>query len=53
MRIWNGRPYPLGAAFDGEGTNFALFTEVAERVDQRTIYSGGGKGVGAAKAWVR
>ncbi|MFE9768393.1 glycogen debranching protein GlgX [Streptomyces sp. NPDC005808] len=28
-----GRPYPLGAVFDGEGTNFALFTEVAERVD--------------------
>ncbi|MGW3667670.1 glycogen debranching protein GlgX [Streptomyces sp. NPDC005141] len=33
MRTWNGRPYPLGATYDGEGTNFALFTEVAERVD--------------------
>ncbi|WP_406376670.1 glycogen debranching protein GlgX [Streptomyces sp. NBC_00647] len=31
--MWNGRPFPLGATYDGEGTNFALFTEVAERVD--------------------
>ncbi|MCX4912521.1 glycogen debranching protein GlgX [Streptomyces sp. NBC_00687] len=33
LTTWNGRPYPLGATYDGEGTNFALFTEVAERVD--------------------
>ena len=26
-------PYPLGATFDGSGTNFALFSEVAERVE--------------------
>ncbi|MFE0388485.1 glycogen debranching protein GlgX [Streptomyces bungoensis] len=31
--VWNGHPYPLGASFDGQGTNFALFSEVAERVD--------------------
>ncbi|SHH46014.1 glycogen operon protein [Streptomyces sp. 3214.6] len=30
---WSGHPYPLGADFDGQGTNFALFSEVAERVD--------------------
>ncbi|MBT3149633.1 glycogen debranching protein GlgX [Streptomyces sp. CHD11] len=30
---WSGRPYPLGAAYDGEGTNFALFSEVAEAVE--------------------
>jgi isoamylase len=30
---WPGTPYPLGATFDGSGTNFALFTESAERVD--------------------
>lgn len=30
---WSGHPYPLGAAFDGKGTNFALFSEVAERVE--------------------
>ncbi|MEV7687950.1 glycogen debranching protein GlgX [Streptomyces bungoensis] len=33
MPVWNGHPYPLGASFDGQGTNFALFSEVAERVD--------------------
>ncbi|MEU7057926.1 glycogen debranching protein GlgX [Streptomyces sp. NPDC046197] len=31
--MWSGYPYPLGAAYDGEGTNFALFSEVAEGVD--------------------
>jgi isoamylase len=30
---WPGRAYPLGATFDGTGTNFALFSEVAERVE--------------------
>ena len=33
MQIWPGQPYPLGATYDGVGTNFALFSEVAERVD--------------------
>ncbi|HEX8508032.1 MAG TPA: glycogen debranching enzyme, partial [Propionibacteriaceae bacterium] len=32
MDVWPGRPYPLGASFDGTGVNFALFSEVAERV---------------------
>ena len=31
--MWPGRPYPLGATYDGSGTNFALFSEVAERVE--------------------
>ncbi|MEU6241558.1 glycogen debranching protein GlgX [Streptomyces sp. NPDC047024] len=31
--VWSGHPYPLGASYDGQGTNFALFSEVAERVD--------------------
>jgi isoamylase len=26
MQIWPGEPYPLGAAYDGTGTNFSLFT---------------------------
>ena len=30
MRLWPGTPYPLGATWDGAGTNFALFSEVAE-----------------------
>jgi isoamylase len=33
VEIWPGQPYPLGATFDGSGTNFALFSEVAERVE--------------------
>jgi isoamylase len=33
MQIWPGAPYPLGATWDGWGTNFALFSEVAERVE--------------------
>ena len=27
MRVWPGRPYPLGATWDGAGVNFALFSE--------------------------
>ncbi len=33
MRLWPGRPYPLGATYDGVGTNFALFSETAESVE--------------------
>jgi len=33
METWRGAAYPLGATFDGSGTNFALFSEVAERVE--------------------
>ena len=33
MRVWPGRPYPLGATWDGAGVNFALFSEHAERVE--------------------
>ena len=33
MQVWPGQPYPLGATYDGTGTNFALFSEVAERVE--------------------
>ncbi|WP_066515380.1 glycogen debranching protein GlgX [Curtobacterium ammoniigenes] len=32
MQTWPGQPYPLGATYDGSGTNFALFSESAERV---------------------
>jgi isoamylase len=31
--IWPGRPFPLGATYDGVGTNFSIFSEVAERVE--------------------
>ena len=31
--VWPGRPYPLGATWDGEGVNFALFSAHAEKVE--------------------
>jgi isoamylase len=33
MQVWPGTRYPLGATYDGAGTNFALFSEVADRVE--------------------
>ncbi|HUZ53489.1 MAG TPA: glycogen debranching protein GlgX, partial [Streptosporangiaceae bacterium] len=33
IEAWPGRPYPLGASYDGAGTNFSLFSEVADQVD--------------------
>ena len=33
MQIWPGDPFPLGATYDGSGTNFSVFTEVADQVD--------------------
>jgi len=33
VKIWPGKPYPLGATHDGAGTNFSLFSEVATRVE--------------------
>jgi isoamylase len=31
--VWPGQPYPLGATWDGEGVNFALFSEHAEKIE--------------------
>ena len=31
--VWRGRPYPLGATWDGAGVNFAVFSKNAERVE--------------------
>ncbi|MGW2221923.1 glycogen debranching enzyme, partial [Nonomuraea sp. NPDC001684] len=31
--VWPGEPYPLGGTWDGVGTSFAVFSEVAERVE--------------------
>ncbi|MBI4943317.1 MAG: glycogen debranching protein GlgX [Actinobacteria bacterium] len=41
MEIWPGVPYPLGATFDGAGTNFALFSEMADRVELCLVSSDG------------
>ena len=32
MRVWPGSPRPLGATWDGEGVNFAIFSENATAV---------------------
>src|SRR5690349_10573566 len=31
--VWAGEPFPLGPEWDGEGTNFSIFSENAERVE--------------------
>ncbi|HEX4361675.1 MAG TPA: glycogen debranching enzyme, partial [Pseudonocardia sp.] len=33
MQPWPGSAYPLGASYDGAGTNFAVFSEIADQVD--------------------
>ncbi|MFO7903663.1 MAG: glycogen debranching protein GlgX [Pirellulaceae bacterium] len=33
MKVWPGQPYPLGAVYDGSGTNFSLFSEIADCVE--------------------
>jgi glycogen operon protein len=33
IETWPGTPYPLGASYDGAGTNFAVFSEVADSVE--------------------
>ena len=40
--VWPGRPYPLGSTWDGEGVNFALYSEHAERVEL-CLYDATGK----------
>ena len=32
-KVWPGKPYPLGATWDGKGVNFALFSAHAEKVE--------------------
>ncbi len=33
MQVWPGSAFPLGATFDGTGTNFAVFSELADKVE--------------------
>ena len=37
--VWPGTPFPLGATYDGAGTNFSLFSEIAEKVELCLIAS--------------
>jgi isoamylase len=33
MEVWPGRPFPLGPTWDGQGTNFSIFSAHAQRVE--------------------
>ena len=33
MKVWTGKPYPLGTTWDGAGVNFSLFSENATKVE--------------------
>jgi len=33
MKVWPGESYPMGAVYDGSGTNFSLFSKIAQRVE--------------------
>jgi len=39
MRVWPGKHYPLGATWDGNGVNFALFSECATAVELCLFHS--------------
>ncbi len=43
IETWPGRPYPLGAFYDGAGTNFSLFSEMADRVELCLFRDDGGE----------
>ena len=43
--VWPGKPFPLGASCDGDGTNFSLFSENAEAVEL-CLFDGDGGGDG-------
>ena len=53
MRVWPGRPYPLGATWDGSGTNFAIYSEHATGVELCLFDSvDGDQGIGSASRCV-
>jgi glycogen operon protein len=41
MQVWPGQAYPLGATYDGAGTNFAVFSEAAERIELCLLHDDG------------
>ncbi len=41
MQVWPGQTYPLGATYDGAGTNFAVFSEVADRIELCLLHDDG------------
>ncbi|MEU3713039.1 glycogen debranching protein GlgX [Streptomyces catenulae] len=41
MQVWPGQTYPLGATYDGAGTNFAVFSEAARRIELCLLHDDG------------
>ncbi|MFE7130957.1 glycogen debranching protein GlgX [Streptomyces sp. NPDC057638] len=41
MQVWPGQAYPLGATYDGAGTNFAVYSEAARRVELCLLHEDG------------
>ncbi|MFD1658827.1 glycogen debranching protein GlgX [Streptomyces caeni] len=41
MQVWPGEAYPLGATYDGAGTNFAVFSEAADRIELCLMHDDG------------
>ncbi|GLW17912.1 glycogen operon protein GlgX homolog [Streptomyces sp. NBRC 13847] len=41
MQVWPGQMYPLGATYDGSGTNFAVFSEAAQRIELCLLHDDG------------
>lgn len=41
MQVWPGQAYPLGATYDGAGTNFAVFSEAADRIELALLHDDG------------
>ncbi len=52
MHSWPGAAYPLGATWDGWGTNFALFSEVADGVEL-CLFAGDGSAADSARTETR
>jgi len=52
MRIWPGQPYRLCATWDGEGVNYAIFSENATGVEL-CLFDAPGDGVERQKIWLR
>ena len=52
MHTWPGAAYPLGATWDGWGTNFALFSEVADGVEL-CLFAGDGSEADTARTETR
>jgi len=41
MKLWPGNPYPMGATYDGSGTNFSIYSNIAEKVELCLFNSNG------------